>query len=43
MNDKGIKFGFIGCGQGGGKIADLFAQTLQGGENSLQKPSRCTP
>lgn len=26
MKDKGIKFGFIGCGQGGGKIADLFAQ-----------------
>ena len=26
MRDKGIKFGFIGCGQGGGKIADLFAQ-----------------
>lgn len=26
MRDKGIKFGFVGCGQGGGKIADLFAQ-----------------
>ncbi len=26
MKDKGIKFGFVGCGQGGGKIADLFAQ-----------------
>lgn len=26
MKDKGIKFGFIGCGQGGGKIVDLFAQ-----------------
>ncbi len=26
MKEKGIKFGFVGCGQGGGKIADLFAQ-----------------
>ncbi|TCL69325.1 cell division GTPase FtsZ [Hydrogenispora ethanolica] len=26
MQDKGIQFGFIGCGQGGGKIADLFAR-----------------
>lgn len=26
MNEKGIKFGFIGCGQGGGKIVDLFCQ-----------------
>ncbi len=26
MQEKGIKFGFIGCGQGGGKIADLFAK-----------------
>jgi cell division GTPase FtsZ len=26
MKDKGIKFGFVGCGQGGGKIADLFDQ-----------------
>jgi cell division GTPase FtsZ len=26
MRDKGIKFGFVGCGQGGGKIVDLFAQ-----------------
>lgn len=26
MREKGIKFGFVGCGQGGGKIADLFAQ-----------------
>ncbi|MCL6589559.1 MAG: hypothetical protein K6U80_06360 [Firmicutes bacterium] len=26
MKDKGIKFGFVGCGQGGGKITDLFAQ-----------------
>lgn len=25
MNDRGIQFGFIGCGQGGGKIVDLFA------------------
>ncbi|HEX7714929.1 MAG TPA: hypothetical protein VF531_13025 [Bacillota bacterium] len=26
MKDKGIKFGFVGCGQGGGKIVDLFGQ-----------------